>query len=573
MELHSSEMAQFAEAILHAYPSAADLKLLISYELHENIEVVAAGNSLAEKVHSLVVWTISGGKEQVLIDGALKRNPGNPKLKAFVTRYNYLKKPASTSAKSDGMVSHALLGAYLPPVTATLPNIAAIAAPQLPAFAKNAPFHSLQYQIFARNANAFREEIYLSQADAQAKGFSNINFGLLLLQSELPGEPEKQYAVHLKIDAKVPPGKIHVNYHFAEQIGLKQNTSRFWAIKRASQVIPLRKVVLEPDAELDDIEQECESLRQRRDDFFTHRSLFVKKNTDLESLSLYVAEKGYFRLRSIEPDLQTIQSDTLLTFNEQTQLELFVPLRKKAIDMVILVDVSTSMDFPDYVDSNNHVGSRLMGVQKALQVLFERRLAAESRVSNIAILVFSSQIASLFPPKSLSMIEVRQDTRPHIQKSLKMLNPSYLSENIIYRGGTNLVAALHKAMDTFDMCSQEENERLLLLLSDGADWARNTDENKDGEVSGMTNDPVEMAEISHHNSNIRIHTIAISDEQTFKRYITDPRYTNDNKAIPNTRLLRAIAASTRGKYYESPNAKVLTKLFDELGEGVHYQLT
>ena len=89
----------------------------------------------------------------------------------------------------------------------------------------------------------------------------------------------------------------------------------------------------------------------------------------------------------------------------------------------------------------------------------------------------------------------------------------------------------------------------------------------------MTNDPVEMAEISHHNSRIRIHTVAISDEQTFKRYIKDPRFTNNNKAIPNTGLLRAIAASTRGKYYESPNAKVLTKLFDELGEGIHYQLT
>jgi hypothetical protein len=379
--------------------------------------------------------------------------------------------------------------------------------------------------------------------------------------------------VRLRVEANVPAGQIQVNQHFASHIGLRPNASRFWAIKRFPQIVSLRKVVLEPDAELDDIEQECDVLRHRRDDFFTHRSLFVKKNVDQESLSLYVAEKGYFRLRSIEPDLQTIQSDTILVFKEQTQLELFVPLRKKAVDMVILVDVSTSMDFCDYVDANNHKGSRLMGVQKALQALFERRLAAESRVSNIAILVFSSEIASLFPPASLTMTEVKQATRPDIQKSLRMLNATYLSENVLYRGGTNLVAALHKAMDTFDMCSQEENERLLLLLSDGADWTRNTDENRDGEVSGMTDDPVEMAEISHHNSNIRIHTVAISDEQTFKRYITDPRHINNKKAIPNTRLLRAIANSTRGKYYESPDAKVLTKLFDELGQGIRYQLT
>lgn len=573
MELYSAEMAQLAEAVLSAYPNTAELTQLISYELHQNTEIIASGSSLAEKVHSLMVWTISGGNEKMFMDAALKRKPGNPRLREFASKYGYLAQ-GSTAVKNDIVTSQALLRAYMPPVTATLTNLPAMAAPALPAFAKNASFHSRQYKISPRTAGFFREEIYLSQSDAQLKGFSgNNDFALLLLESELPGEPEKQYAVRLRVEANMPTGQMQVNQHFASHIGLRQNASRFWAIKRAPQIVPLRKVVLEPDAELDDIEQECDVLRYRRDDFFTQRCLFVKKNVDLDALSLYVAEKGYFRLRSIEPDLQTIQSDTILVFNGQTQLELFVPLRKKAVDMVILVDVSTSMDFCDYVDANNHVGSRLMGVQKALQALFERRLAAESRVSNIAILVFSSEIAALFPPKSLSMTEVKQDTRPELQRSLKMLNASYLSENIIYRGGTNLVAALHKAMDTFDMCSQEENERLLLLLSDGADWTRNTDENRDGEVSGMTDDPVEMAEISHHNSNIRIHTVAISDEQTFKRYIKDPRYINNNKAIPNTRLLRAIANSTRGKYYESPDAKVLTKLFDELGQGIRYQLT
>jgi hypothetical protein len=570
MELNSPEMAQLAEAVLHGYPSTSDLKLLIAYELHTNIEVVAAGSNLDEKVHSLVTWAISSGKVKALIDGALNRKPGNPKLKAFAAKYGYLTK-VGASARSDIAASTEILQTYMRPVTATLSSIA---VPALPAFAKNAPFHSLQYKISSRSAGYFREEIYLSQIDAQPKGFSDSSsFALLLLESELPGEPEKQYAVRLKVESNIPSGQIHINHYFASHIGLKPNSPRSWAIKRVPQIISLQKVVLEPDAELNDIEQECDILRQRRDDFFTHRCLFVKKDIDLESLSLYVAEKGYFRLRSVEPDIQTIQSDAVLMFNEKTQLELFVPLRKKAVDMVILVDVSTSMDFCDYVDANNHVGSRLMGVQKALQALFERRLTGESRVSNIAILVFSSEIAALFPPTSLSMTEVKQATRPDIQKSLKMLNASYLSENIIYRGGTNLVAALHRAMDTFDMCSQEENERLLLLLSDGADWTRNTDENRDGEVGGMTDDPVEMAEISHHNSHIRIHTVAISDEQTFRKYIKDPKFINNNKAIPNTHLLRSIAASTRGKYYESPNAKVLTKLFDELGQGIHYQLT
>src|SRR5205807_2054840 len=147
----------------------------------------------------------------------------------------------------------------------------------------------LQYKIPPRPASSFREEIYLSQTDAQPKGFSGSNsFALLLLESELPGEPEKQYAVRLRIESNIPSGQIHVNHYFPSHICLKLNNSRSWAIKRAAQIVPLQKVVLEPDAALSDIEQECDILRQRRDDFCTHRCLFVKKNIDLESLSLCV---------------------------------------------------------------------------------------------------------------------------------------------------------------------------------------------------------------------------------------------------------------------------------------------
>jgi Effector-associated domain 1 len=320
MELYSPEMKQLADAVLHAYPTASDLKLLISYEMNQNIEVIASGSSLDEKIHSLVVWAISGGKEKVFIDAALKRKPGNPKLREFASKYGYLAR-GSTSGKNDIVTSQEILRVYMPPVTPTLSDLPVITAPALPDFAKNALFHSRQYKISPRTAGFFREEIYLSQTDARPKGFSgNNDFALLLLESELPGEPEKQYAARVRIESNIPTGQIQVNQHFACHIGLKQNIARFWAIKRAAPIVPLRKVVLEPDAELNDIEQECDVLRHRRDDFFTHRCLFVQKNVDLESLSLYVAEKGYFRLRSIEPDLQTIQSDTILVFKEQTQL-------------------------------------------------------------------------------------------------------------------------------------------------------------------------------------------------------------------------------------------------------------
>ncbi len=87
--LDGPSIEQLAAALLHAYPSTSELKLLVSYELYENIEVIAAGSSLAEKVHSLVIWTTSHGKVRALIDGALRRNPGNPKLRKFTIEHGF----------------------------------------------------------------------------------------------------------------------------------------------------------------------------------------------------------------------------------------------------------------------------------------------------------------------------------------------------------------------------------------------------------------------------------------------------------------------------------------------------
>ena len=87
--LDTSSLEQLANALLHAYPSSSDLKLLITYELHENIEIIAAGSSLTEKVHNLVLWATSHGKARMLIEGALKRNPGNPKLRTFAREHGF----------------------------------------------------------------------------------------------------------------------------------------------------------------------------------------------------------------------------------------------------------------------------------------------------------------------------------------------------------------------------------------------------------------------------------------------------------------------------------------------------
>jgi len=84
-----SSIEQFINVLLSAFPTQRDLKLLISFKLMQNMEIIAAGNNLEEQVHSLVTWAYSQGQMKALITGALARNPGNLKLRKFAMEHGF----------------------------------------------------------------------------------------------------------------------------------------------------------------------------------------------------------------------------------------------------------------------------------------------------------------------------------------------------------------------------------------------------------------------------------------------------------------------------------------------------
>lgn len=84
-----SSIEELIDALRSAFPTPRDLKLFISYKLLENMEVIAAGNDLEERVHSLVMWAYSRGQVKALVAGALARNPGNPKLLRVAAKYSF----------------------------------------------------------------------------------------------------------------------------------------------------------------------------------------------------------------------------------------------------------------------------------------------------------------------------------------------------------------------------------------------------------------------------------------------------------------------------------------------------
>lgn len=83
VELGGHQLQDCNNALLSAFDNF-ELKQLVKYELDENLDALTGGTTLKEKIFELTLWAERHGKLAELIRGAVKLNPTNPELSAFV---------------------------------------------------------------------------------------------------------------------------------------------------------------------------------------------------------------------------------------------------------------------------------------------------------------------------------------------------------------------------------------------------------------------------------------------------------------------------------------------------------
>lgn len=434
-------------------------------------------------------------------------------------------------------------------------------------------FVSDRFRLKPQSMPHFREEAFISSLDTRRVALSEAGqFCIFAIQPLFPGPPEQEFAIRVAVNPALEPGAVLVNQNFLDSTGFHPDDERFWAIKPAPAVVRVREAVIELVIEQSNIDREINSLRRERRDLFLQRCFLIEPGQSVSDLSLPMLGRGYFNFRSIQPAPETIRSKSILVFDDETTLNLFVPHRKSGVDMVIVIDASGSMDLCDYVDDTGRARSRIEGVRVALDTLFQRRLASGSRVSRIAAVLFGANTQMLYPLHDVIMVELESEAQvEEMRQSTRNLNQVGLERLRVDRTHTDISGALRYASELLDYYAQEGNEKMLVLLSDGADWTEDTAGASDGEIVRTTHDPAVLADSLHYDSGVRIHTVSISDEQALRRY-EDRKYWSQGWAIPNTALLRKIADFTEGLFIESPDARSLARLFDELGEGAIYPL-
>lgn len=89
-ELDSEAYSQFSEALMSAFLDQESLALMVKKALGKNLNVISQGASSYEvTVDKLIMFAEANGRLQDLMEGALHRNPKNPKLLALARKWGH----------------------------------------------------------------------------------------------------------------------------------------------------------------------------------------------------------------------------------------------------------------------------------------------------------------------------------------------------------------------------------------------------------------------------------------------------------------------------------------------------
>ncbi|MCF1594317.1 vWA domain-containing protein [Streptomyces muensis] len=373
-------------------------------------------------------------------------------------------------------------------------------------------------------------------------------------------------AVRLVPLAAVPDGVVAVNEDLAARLGLDEGSEgRDWRLD-AVPVEPVKSVTLESS-----VEAPFDVLaREIGEAGLQGTLLWIPSQEDAE-LWIDVPGSAAFRVRALEAGGRR---GVLVEIGERTDVELFVSSARNGVDIVILADCSGSMSVPDipeysegsaYSGYSTHGGTRgrprMDVLRSALNDLLEMRLRISGRVSRLAMLKFTHVTEHVFP-RDGGMAELDAgSTGPAVEEfrnAVAVLRPE--------DAGTDIGNALHEAANLLYLHGKPGNERLIVLVSDGAHWSRRGNDGV-GEVVYADREPVSLMEYLHVNTKVRLHAVGVSTMAMYRRWIAAGNRGGE-VFEPNHELLQQLVRVGGGDAAAIGGFDVLARYFSGLGAGM-----
>ncbi|MFD9123494.1 vWA domain-containing protein [Kitasatospora sp. NPDC059571] len=279
-----------------------------------------------------------------------------------------------------------------------------------------------------------------------------------------------------------------------------------------------------------------------------------------------------YRVRSVA-DSQGSPLTGLVRIGTTTTLHLFAPGSRAGVDVVILADCSASMSWDDVLDTGDVSRTarrrkpyltRMEALKRALQQMADSRLSIAGRTTRLALVRFTTRSSCIYPRHG-GMAEIgtgdEDDEVREFRAAIGLLKHE--------EAGTDIGQALHFASELLYRYGLPQNDRLIVLVSDGADWSEK-DEKATGEMLAATADPVSLMEELNDSLGIRLHAIGIGDEQTFATWWQENHGSQPPHVsiVPNHRLLRHLVEVGGGDPTRIGGMEILEEYFGELATGI-----
>ncbi|WP_328718612.1 VWA domain-containing protein [Streptomyces sp. NBC_00247] len=379
------------------------------------------------------------------------------------------------------------------------------------------------------------------------------------------GDERRGSAVRMVPTPDLPTGVVAVHEDLARATGLSGAAGEDWLLLERPATFA-DSVVLESAA---DAPPEV-SVRQLRGSSALDGQVFRHEPEAREATWLYVDGVPY-RVRSVA-DGSGEPLTGLLRIGAATTLHLFLPGNRTGVDVVILADCSGSMSWDDVLDDRD-VGrfggraqryvTRMHALKHALHEMADVRLSSGGRPTRLALVRFTKSSVPVFP-RSGGMADLGDEsTIEEFRAAVGLLKPE--------SAGTDIGQALHHASELLHRYGNPHNERLVVLVSDGADWVEKGVD-ATGEMLAATADPVSLMEELNGSLGIRLHAVGVSAEATFWPWWERHHRRSDGEPhvsiVPNHVLLRHLVDVGGGDPTRIGGTDVLMEYFGELGAGV-----
>lgn len=391
-----------------------------------------------------------------------------------------------------------------------------------------------------------------------------------------------QFPVRLVPVDIVPENSLAISRSLRDALGLASISTDTWQLEyQGISLIPAQQISFEVSIEVP-LEDAVEELETSQD--LVGRLIWAGERAEqdsIESMLLEISGRPY-RISQMQP--RPSNGKTILEITPATDLSVFSSSARSGVDIVILADCSGSMSTEDLTDTSDQVPSRgwsflsqpqqknitrMDALHKALNKLLEMRLRISGRVSRIALVSFTTESEVRFPSRGVGMAEIDGASAPELIRDFRGAIGLLRAEN----AGTLIGQALHYAAELLHKYGHPGNERLIVLISDGANW-QPKDDKSTGEMHGGLEDPVSLMIHLHENLDIRLHAIGISNRTIFDPWWRKnfPGKEPHVSIIPNHELLANLVGVGGNDPSRTGDTNVLEEYFSGLGKGLTHKV-